>query len=68
MLNEKVTSEVKDDLAVIQISNGDQNVIDIEVLMGLAQGVSSAISEEHVKAVLIRSSGSNFSTGYDGSP
>jgi enoyl-CoA hydratase len=67
MLNEKVTSEVKDDLAVIQISNGDQNVIDIEVLMGLAQGVSSAISEEHVKAVLIRSSGSNFSTGYDGS-
>ena len=67
MMNEKVLREQIDDIGIIEISNPDQNVIDIEVLMGLASAVSGFISEDSIKGILIKSKGKDFSVGYDGS-
>ncbi|MHB8361802.1 MAG: hypothetical protein ACYDDC_08410, partial [Thermoplasmataceae archaeon] len=67
MINSKVRSEIESEIFVIEISNPDQNVIDIEVLIGLAQEISKAISDETINAVLIKSTGNDFSIGYDGS-
>lgn len=66
-MNEKVAREQIDDIGLIEIYNPDQNVIDIEVLMGIASAVSGFISEDSVRAILIKSRGKDFSVGYDGS-
>ena len=67
MMNEKVVKEELDDIGIIEISNPDQNVIDIEVLMGIASAVSGFISEDSIRGILIKTRGKDFSVGYDGS-
>ena len=66
-MNRRIAREQIDDIGLIEIYNPDQNVIDIEVLMGIASAVSGFISEDSVRAILIKSRGKDFSVGYDGS-